>query len=84
MINSILKYIILNVAIFLGVALCLIIFFFLIGSGSSGFNKNWYYLILICGLIHAIICFVSLKLSIFKKCLISTIIIILYIYFYIE
>ncbi len=79
-----LKVLLINLLITFLALFLLLISFFLMGSGSAGFNDNWYYLILIVGLLHSLICAYKLRSEKKYHLLISLIIMMIYLYFYFE
>ncbi len=79
-----LKILLTNLLITFLTLFLLLVSFFLMGSGSSGFNDKWYYLILIVGLLHSLICAYKLRSEKKYHLLISLIIMIIYLYFYFE
>jgi hypothetical protein len=78
------KILSINLIITIIVLFLLLILFFLMGSGSTGFDVNWYYLILITGLLHSLLCAYKLRSEKSYYFLISFMIMAVYLYFYFE
>lgn len=73
LINSLISFVLLFLLLFL---------FFFMGSGSAGFNKKWFYLIFVVGLLHSLICAYKLRSEEKYYLLIPLLIFVIYIYFY--
>ncbi|PIF32656.1 hypothetical protein CLU81_3206 [Flavobacterium sp. 9] len=75
---------ILNILWAITILFLLLVFLFLLGSGSAGFNDNWYYIIILIGIIHSITCVFLMKTKPNYYLIIAIIVLGTYLYFYFE
>ena len=82
--KNLITLLILNILIAIIMLFLLLGIFFLLGSGSAGFNDNWYYIVILVGIIHSVICSFLLKVKPKYYLIIPVIIFGMYLYFYFE